>query len=143
MNAIRHSAWLLAVTLALAFPAASLSQESRSPAWRDLSGQQRADLAQFARSWDGMSERRREIILRRHARWQQLPEHSRETLREGARNFARLTPPLREKMRLSIIAVRSLPLEEQRQLRRLWRSLTPRQRRDWLERGGPGIAPPR
>lgn len=140
MSASHGRSWLLA--LALGLPAACLAQDSPAPAWRDLSDPQKAALTQFARRWDRMPEARRTMILKRYARWQQLPEHKRRTLREGARNFGQMSPLQREKMRLSINAVRLLPVGEQRQLRRLWRSLTPRERLDWVERGGPGIAPP-
>lgn len=142
MSAFHYRAWLLA--LALGLPATALAQDSPSPspAWRDLSGTQKAALSQFERRWDRMPGARRAMILERYARWQQLPEHKRKTLREGARNFGQMSPAQREKMRLSIEAVRLLPVGEQRQLRRLWRSLTPRERLDWVKRGGPGIAPP-
>jgi hypothetical protein len=45
-------------------------------------------------------------------------------------------------MRQSMQVMRGLPDDERRRLRSLWRSLAPAQRRDWLERGGPGVAPP-
>jgi hypothetical protein len=45
-------------------------------------------------------------------------------------------------MRRSFRAMRALPPEEQGRLRAIWRGMDPQQRRAWLERGGPGIAPP-
>ena len=35
----------------------------------------------------------------------------------------------------------ALPEDERRALRARWRSLSPEQRRAWLEAGGPGIVP--
>lgn len=114
------------------------------PSWSQLDSQQQEDLADFAHRWDRMPEARRVRILQRHARWRQLPETERHALREGVRNFRRMSPDLRNKMRASMETVRNLPAPEQRRLRRLWRSMTPSQRREWLQRGGPGIAlPPR
>lgn len=140
MSARRCRAWLLPILLVL--PMASLAQQVHVPAWRDLSSEQKSDLSQFAHRWDRMPEERRALILERHARWQEFSRLKRQTLREGARNYGRMSPEQRERMRSSINAVRSLPEAQQRRLHRLWRSLTPRQRLDWLQRGGPGIAPP-
>ena len=73
----------------------------------------------------------REVLIRR-----------RYALRDGARNFRQMSPRQREQMRRSMHAVRALPPDQQARLRQLWRSMTPQQRREWLARGGPGIAPP-
>lgn len=112
------------------------------PTWSELDERQRADLIEFAAHWDRMPAQRRSRLLARHAHWRGLPEAERRTLREGVRNFRRMPPHLRVKMRASIEAVRDLPPPRQRRLRALWRSMSPEQRREWLERGGPGLAPP-
>lgn len=112
------------------------------PAWDELSSQQQGELAAYADRWDRMAASRRVKILERYVRWKGMPPPEREALREGARNFREMSPALREKMRLSMSAVHELPVEQQRQLRRHWRSLTPQQRREWLERGGPGVSEP-
>lgn len=114
----------------------------RVPGWKDLNPTQQADLARFEQHWDQMPASRRVAILERHARWQRESPRARETIREGERNFQRMTPRQRDMMRLSIAAVRKLPPAEQRRLRRHWQSMTPAERSRWLERGGPGIAPP-
>lgn len=114
----------------------------RVPDWDELSPSQRDDLARFERLWDQMPASRRVAILERRARWQRESPRARENIREGERNFQRMTPRQREMMRLSIAAVRRLPPIEQRRLRHRWQSMTPQQRSRWLERGGPGIAPP-
>ena len=114
----------------------------RVPSWQELSAQQREDLAQFAAHWDRMAASRRVLILERHARWSRLPPERQARLRAGERNFRELSPAQRDQMRRSFRALRQLPPDEQRRLRGLWRAMDPRQRRDWLERGGPGIAPP-
>lgn len=114
----------------------------RVPAWRELSAAQRADLADYAERWDRLPASRRVAILERHARWQQASPETRQKIREGQRVFRRMSPAQREAMRRSMAVVRSLPPEEQRQLRQLWRSMSPRERGQWLDRGGPGVAPP-
>ena len=112
------------------------------PSWHELTPTQQRDLAPFADRWDGLPASRRVAILERWQRWQSVPPAQRETLQRGERNFLSLSPRLREQMRRSLAAVAELPPEEQRRLRRLWRELSPQERRQWLERGGPGFAPP-
>ena len=122
--------------------AISVPEGVRVPTWTQLSPRQREDLARFAPEWDRMPASRRVAILERYARWQQASPQARETWREGERNFQQMSPVQRQQMRRSLAAVRELPPEKQRHLRRLWQSLSPEQRRAWLERGGPGLSPP-
>lgn len=46
------------------------------------------------------------------------------------------------RMRRAFRVVRALSPVQRERLRALWRDMSPEQRRDWLERGGPGITPP-
>ena len=135
---------LLAVAMAGGQARAGTEPERASPAptWQELDSRQQADLVRFAQGWNRLPPERRAHILQRYLRWQELPAERRETLRQGERNFRQMSVDQRRKIRASLGTVRALPPEEQRRLRQQWRSLTPQQRRDWLERGGPGIAPP-
>ena len=137
----------LALLLALASARACASPTQpppgvRVPAWRELSAQQQQDLAPFAGRWDRMPAWRRVQLLERYQRWTQLPPVRQAQLRAGERNFRAMTLPQRERMRRAFRAVRALPPAEQQRLRAIWRDMSPEQRRDWLERGGPGITPP-
>jgi len=139
----RIAAMILAMACATAQATNMRGPDTRhAPAWNELSSEQQSDLSGLAQRWDRMPEPRRLLILERHARWKSLPPPKREALREGARNFRQMSPKQREKMRMSMHALRALPPEQQARLRQLWRSMTPQQRREWLARGGPGIAPP-
>ena len=111
------------------------------PSWKQLSAEQQKDLQHFSQRWDMMPASRRVQILERYDRWKKLPLEKREALREGVQNFQEMTPRQRQNMRESMRYVRTLPPEEQKRLRRLWASLSPQQRTQWLEAGGPGIAP--
>ena len=111
------------------------------PSWKQLSAEQQKDLQNFSQRWDSMPASRRVQILERYDRWKKLPPHKREALREGVQNFQEMTPKQRQNMRESMRYVRTLPPEEQKRIRRLWASLSPQQRAQWLEAGGPGIAP--
>jgi hypothetical protein len=112
------------------------------PGWKQLDPDRQHALAEVADRWDSMSASRRVQLLERYERWVRLPPDQRERLRIGERNFRHLSPAQRERMRKSFRAMRELPAEEQQRLRTAWRAMSPEQRRAWLERGGPGIAPP-
>ena len=133
---------LLAAPSLQARPMPSMPATVPAPAWAELSARQQADLARFAPEWDRMPPERRAHILHRWKRWQQLPPEQRQALREGRRNFRELSPQQREAMRESLRALRALPPDEQQRLRKLWRGMTPEERRKWLRHGGPGLAPP-
>jgi hypothetical protein len=123
-------------------PPLAAQPHSHAPTWAELTPRQQADLAKLEHNWDRMPPQRRVHILRHLQRWEQLPPEQQETLREGRRNFRELSPRQRERMRESMQALRELPPEEQQRLRALWRGMTPEQRREWLRRGGPGLAAP-
>jgi hypothetical protein len=115
------------------------------PAWSELTPQQREQLAPLRERWDQMPASRRVHALERmerRARWEAMTPEQRERLRHGARNFRDLPPELREKMRASMQVVRQLPEGQRTQLQQRWRAMDPEQRRQWLEAGGPGLAPP-
>ena len=115
---------------------------AHAPSWSQLTPGQRVDLAMLEGRWDRMPPERRAQILLRWQRWQRLPPEQREALREGRRNFREMSPDQRERMRESWRAMKSLPPGERERLRSIWRDLSPQQRREWLKRGGPGVAPP-
>ncbi len=119
----------------------SVPQGVSVPSWKQLSAEQQKDLQNFSQRWDSMPASRRVQILERYERWKSLPPKQREALREGAQNFQEMTPKQRQNMRESMRYIRTLPPEEQKRLRRFWTTLTPQQRTQWLEDGGPGIAP--
>lgn len=144
-----RAALLLAICLAAAAPAQSRPMLPRPlpaaegvPSWAELSPRQQADLVLLKPRWDRMPPAKRARVLERWQRWQQVPPERRQALREGRRNFASLSPRQREGMRESLRALRRLPPQEQQRLRALWRDMSPEQRREWLRRGGPGLAAP-
>ena len=140
-------AWLLAMLLLFVAPCVRAHEHLPdgpvvAPAWSQLTPKQQADLDWLERDWDQMPAHRRARILHRWERWQGLSPEEQQRLREGRRNYREMSPRQRERMRESWRALHALPPEEQHRLRALWRSLSPEQRREWLERGGPGLAPP-
>ncbi|HEU0152569.1 MAG TPA: DUF3106 domain-containing protein [Arenimonas sp.] len=115
------------------------------PTWDALTPDQQQALARLREDWDELPASRRVRALEwveRKARWEAMTPEQREKLRSGARNFRDLPPELRAKMRASMQAMRALPEDEQRDLRKRWHGMTPEARRAWLQTGGPGISPP-
>lgn len=115
------------------------------PDWDELSPEQRKHLGRLQDRWDTLPASRRVQALehaQRRARWEAMSPEQRERIRKGMRNYRDLTPAQRKKMREAMRVMRSLPAEERQQLADQWRALDPRQRRAWLETGGPGISPP-
>jgi hypothetical protein len=112
------------------------------PEWTQLDVDRQRAFAGLADRWNEMPASRRVQLLERYERWVRMPPDQREQLRTGERNFRHMSPAQRQRMRRSFRAMRALPPEEQQRLRTTWRQMNPEQRRAWLERGGPGIAPP-
>ena len=115
------------------------------PSWSQLTPAQQETLAPLRERWDQLPASRRALALERmerRARWEALSPDQRERLRHGARNYRNLPPELRQKMRASMHAVHRLPEDERRALKQRWRAMDPEQRREWLDAGGPGLAPP-
>jgi TRAP-type C4-dicarboxylate transport system substrate-binding protein len=112
------------------------------PSWNQLDPQRQAVLQPFADRWDRMPASRRVRILERYERWQHLPPEQREAMRDGLANYRHMSPEQRQKIRESMHVIRALPPDRQQALRQRWRSMTPEQRKAWLDAGGPGIAPP-
>ena len=112
------------------------------PEWSRLTPDQQRRLQRLRERWHDLPPARRVRALerlRRHDRWAQLGPEDRARLRDGARNFRDLPPELRARMRASFAAIHALPEPERQRLLARWRTLTPDQRRAWLEAGGPGF----
>jgi hypothetical protein len=142
--ALVHALLLVLMAFATATQATpgAVPEGVKVPAWSELSEQQKTDLARFSGHWDRMPASRRVQILERYEHWRALPEDRREAMRGGVQNFREMSPEQRQKMRRSLQLLKSLPPERQRALRERWQRMSPQQRREWLDAGGPGVAPP-
>lgn len=115
------------------------------PSWDELSPEQRKHLARHAQDWDTLPASRRVHALERaerRARWEAMPPEQRERLRQGMRNYRDMSPEQREQARQAMRVMHGLPAQQREALKKKWRSMSPEQRRAWLETGGPGISPP-
>lgn len=134
----------LMIGLALAFASAtSAAPPAELPSWEQLTPEQRETLsAPLRERWNQGAYEQRLRWLQHAKRWQQLTPQERATARQGLRAYRQADPATREKLREVFKNLRGATPEQRASLREKWRSLSPEQRRAWLEAGGPGVAPP-
>lgn len=134
----------LMMMLALAFAnAASAAPPAELPSWEQLTPDQRETLsAPLRERWNQGAYDQRLRWLQHARRWQQLSPQERATARQGLRAYRQADPATREKLREVFKNLRDATPEQRAALRDKWRSLSPEQRRAWLQAGGPGVAPP-
>ncbi|HEX7802950.1 MAG TPA: DUF3106 domain-containing protein [Pseudoxanthomonas sp.] len=117
--------------LAQSAPAQSL------PEWDKLTPQQReALIAPVRERWNSDPDDRPRML--EHAqRWKSMTPEQRQQARKGMRRFEGMNPRQREEARVLYIRMKDLPPEERRKLREDWKSMTPEQRRAWIQKNAP------
>jgi hypothetical protein len=150
MNAaIRHTFCALALgfaSIASARPstpqhAPAPQAEARSlPSWDRLTPAQRELLlAPLRERWDANPGDRARMYD--HAtRWRQMTPEQRERARRGLRHWERMDPDHRREMRALFEKMRAMTPEQRNALRDRWHSMTPGQRRAWVEANPPQAA---
>ena len=107
--------------------------------WEHLSESDRAALiAPIRERWKRSSPERRSQMLDRAKRWQAMSPEQRQLARDGARRYHRADSENKKRMREVFQHIKQLPPAEREKIIALWRQLTPEQRREWMQRGGPG-----
>ncbi|PKM05934.1 MAG: hypothetical protein CVV14_14425 [Gammaproteobacteria bacterium HGW-Gammaproteobacteria-4] len=141
---MNFQSWPLIAALALAFGAnAQETQPVEMPRWEQLSPAQREALSTPLRErWNQAAYEQRLRWLRQAERWQHLSPEDRKAARKGLRAYRQADPQTREKLRDVFRNLRDASPEQRAVLREKWRSLSPEQRKQWLDAGGPGVAPP-
>ncbi|MCE2944513.1 MAG: DUF3106 domain-containing protein [Lysobacteraceae bacterium] len=111
--------------------------------WEALSEADRAALAQPIRErWNQASPEQQRRYLERARLWASLSPEQKRLARAGVERYRRADGEQRGRLREVWQRLQALPEAEREAARRTWASLTPAQRRQWLEAGGPGVAPP-
>lgn len=128
-------AFILALTAgpALAAPPAP----APLPAWDQLSPAQRdLVIAPLRDRWNA-DPQVRERLFQHAQRWQQLTPQQRARMRHGLGKWEHMDPQQRETMRALFHKMRDLTPEQRTALREQWRSMTPQQRREWVDANRP------
>jgi hypothetical protein len=108
-----------------------------------LSEADRAALIEPTRErWERATPEQQQRYLDRARFWASLTPEQKRLARAGAERFRQADPEQRGRLREVWRRFQSLPPAEREEARRTWESLSPAQRRAWLEAGGPGVAPP-
>lgn len=133
---------VLSMTLGLGVNAQQIAP-AELPRWEQLSPEQREALSTPLRErWNQAAYEQRLRWLRQAQRWQNLTPDERKAARNGMRAYRKADPQTREKLREVFQNLRNASPEQRAALREKWRSLSPEQRKQWLDAGGPGVAPP-
>lgn len=138
----------IALALLIVAGAASAAPPSAAPppaprTWDALSDAERAALIQPTRErWERATPEQQQRFLDRARFWASLDPEQKRLARAGAERFRRADPEQRGRLRDIWRRLQALPPAERDAARRTWESLSPAQRRAWLDAGGPGVAPP-
>lgn len=114
--------------LCLAFPVAAAqnrpetSPTAASPAWSELTPEQRTILAPLAREWDELDGTRRKKWIAIAKRYPRMKPQAQERLQKRMGDWAKLTPEQRQAARERYQQLRKLSPEQRRQVARQWRA---------------------
>ncbi len=125
----------------LAAPASA--SPTTPPAWSALSPADREALLQpIAERWDRATPEQRQRMLDRARLWASLSPEQKALARQGMARYREASAERRGQLRDVWQQLQSLPPAEREALRATWRRLTPAERQQWLDAGGPGKVPP-
>lgn len=134
---------LVLMILASSTTAVTSAQAPAARSWESLSEADRAALIEPTRErWERATPEQQQRYLDRARFWASLTPEQRRLARAGAERFRQADPEQRGRLREVWRRFQTLPPAEREAARRTWESLSPAQRRAWLEAGGPGVAPP-
>lgn len=130
-------------TAAVGAPSARPATTAADADWEALPEADRAALvAPMRERWERASPAQRQRMLDRARFWASLSPEQKQLARTGVDRYRQARPEQRERLREAWQRLQAMPPEQREAARRTWEALTPRQRRAWLEAGGPGVAPP-
>lgn len=138
------------VLIALAVPGVPAAQETAPPStgtaatpWESLSDADRAALVEPVRErWNRATPEQQQRYLERARFWASLTPDQKQMARTGVERWQASNQQQRRRLREVWQRFQAMPSAEREAARRTWESLDARQRRAWLEAGGPGVAPP-
>jgi hypothetical protein len=111
--------------------------------WSELSEADRAALVEPMRErWERATPEQQQRYLERARFWASLTPEQKRMARSGAERWRASDARQRGRLREAWQRLQALPPAEREAARRTWESLDAKQRRAWLDAGGPGVAPP-
>lgn len=127
--------------------AANAAESAPAPrggvAWSTLSDADREALSDPIRErWERADAEQQQRLLERARFWASLSPEQKRMARAGVQRWDRSDAQQRRGLREIWARMQALPPAERQAAREAWDQLGPRQRRAWLDAGGPGVSPP-
>lgn len=131
---LRPSSWLLLGCLAAGTVfAAPPPSTTALPAWDELNAAQREQLTAPIRERWNAEPAQRQRMLERARRWQQMTPEERTRAHRGMKRWEHMSPEQRTQARALYRHMRMLPAAEREAFRAKWKSMTPEQKKAWLQ----------
>ena len=143
---IRRLSFTLVLAL-LALPAfaqqrAAAPAQATPPAWEQLSTADReALIAPLRDRWNNAPPEKRERMLEHARQWRTMTPDERRTAREGMQHWSHMDSQKRDEMRALFERTRDMDPEQRKALRAQWKSMTPEQRKAWIDAHPPAPRP--
>ena len=126
-----------------AAPAASPPSDTALPSWSALpQAEHELLVAPVVERWNQASPAQRQRMLDRARTWGNLNPEQRAMARRGAERYREASVAQRESLRDAWQRIQKMPPAERETAREAWRKMGPRERRAWLDAGGPGVVLP-
>ena len=117
---------------------AAIKGDAGGPAWRDLTAQQRQNLAPLERDWPGIDGAGKAKWLEVSSRFASMPTEERQRVQERMAEWTHLTPAERGRARLSFQEKKSLTPEQKQQRWEAYQALPEDHRRALTAKGSTG-----
>lgn len=105
------------------------------PRWDKLPTHVQHHLMDKAKKWEKLPAYRQKRIRYHIQHWQQMSPADRRRVKTNQRIYMQLTPDERAQLHSTFDQFKQLPSNKQKKLRQQWRSLTPKQQKQWIRNG--------
>lgn len=119
--------------LAATMVAPAMAADPTMPAWEQLSAENRDILIAPTRDRWNKDPEGRERMLERAQRWSALTPEQRGHARHGMERWQHMSPAQRVEARALYSKMRGMDPAARKALREQWRTMTPQQRKTWVE----------
>lgn len=137
MRLLRIGLACLSMLMVLPALAQSSAPSTTLPEWEQLTPAQRETLiAPMRDRWNNEPETRGRMFS--HAeRWQSMTPEQRKKAEQGRRQFEHMNSHQREQAKVLYVHMVKMKPEDRQKLRDEWKTMTPEQRKAWMEQNRP------
>ena len=110
------------------------STQPAPPAWEQLSNADRETLiAPLRDRWNSADADKRQHMLAHAREWRTMTPEQRRAAHDGMKRWSNLSPEQRDHARALFQQMRTMDPDQRRALREQWRSMTPEERKAWID----------